>query len=67
MEAECEYRQQNMHCLEEELAETSKKSSETVSETRCDACRQIAEIKKKVYAKADKVEETWHAIRRQSE
>ena len=56
-----------MHCLEEELAETIKKSSETVSETRCDACRQIAEIKKKVYAKADKVEETWHAIRRQSE
>ena len=41
-----------MHCLEEYLAETRKKSADTVAETMCDARRQIAEMRDKVYEKA---------------
>ena len=51
MEAEREDGRQKMHFLEEELAETRKKSSETVAETRCDAWHQIYEMEDKVYAK----------------
>ena len=57
-EAEGEDRRQKMNCLEEDLAETRKKSSDTVADTRCDSCHQIDEMEDKVYAKAEKAEET---------
>ena len=36
IEDEHEDGRQKMHCLEEEMDETGKKSAETVAETRCD-------------------------------
>ena len=51
MKAKSEDRCNNMHCLEQELDETSKKSDETVAETRCDAHRHISEMQDNVYAK----------------
>ena len=58
MEDEREDGRQNMHCMEDELAETRKKSAETVLEKRCDDFYQIYEMKDKVYAKFEKAEET---------
>ena len=55
-----------MHCIEEEFAETSKKSSETVVETRCDDLQKISEREDKVYAKAKKSEETRRDSHRQA-
>ena len=66
MEANSEDRQKKIYCLGEDLAQTSKKSSETVAETRCDARRKIAEVEDIVYTKADKEKDTRHAIHRQS-
>ena len=43
-----------MHFLEEELAETRKKSAETVAKTMCDYRRQITVMEYKLYAKDDK-------------
>ena len=57
MEVECEYWQQKMHFLEEELAETRNKLYETVAETRCYAGLQISEMEQKVYVKSQKAEE----------
>ena len=54
MEDEREDGRQNMHCMEDELAETRKKSAETVLEKRCDDFYQIYEMKDKVYAKFEK-------------
>ena len=41
MEAEREDGQKKIHCLEEQLAETRKKSAETVADTRWDSRQQI--------------------------
>ena len=51
-----------MYYMEDELAETQNKSSETVAETRYDAHRQIAEMKDKVYEFFDKAEDMRRAI-----
>ena len=61
MEAECEDGRQNMNLLHEEFGEARKKSAETVEETRCDACCQIAEMEDKLYAKFENAEETRRA------
>ena len=66
MDNESEDRLQKMHCLEQELAEASMKSDETVEETRCDSCRQFFEMEEKVYAKYQRAEETRSDIRRQA-
>ena len=58
MEAEREYGWQNMHCLEDELAETRKKPDETVAETRFDSRRHIHEMEDKVYVIFEKAEGT---------
>ena len=50
-----------MHCMEEELVDTRKKSSEAVADTRFDSHRQISEMEDMVYAKADKSEEARRA------
>ena len=44
MDAERENGQQKMHYLEEELSEIGMKSTDTFSETRFDACRQMDEM-----------------------
>ena len=51
MKAEREDGRQEMHCLEEYLAETRKNSSDIVSEASCYARRQISEMENKVYIK----------------
>ena len=51
---------QNMHCMEEDLSDTSKNSSETLTETRCD------EMEDHVYVKFDNTEETSRANRQKS-
>ena len=57
-----------MHCLEDYLAETRKKSAETVAEARYDFHRQISKIEDKVYLKFKKSEETRHdSIRKAAE
>ena len=49
MEAEHEDDRKKMHFLEEELSETSNKSDETVTETICDAHRQVLEMEDQLY------------------
>ena len=66
IEAEREDGRQNMHCLKEELDDTSKKSDEILVETRCDSICQISEMEEKVYAKFEKAEETRHASHQKS-
>ena len=61
METGCGYGWKKMYFLEEELDEISKKSDETVEETRCDSHLQIYEMEEKVYAKAENQEETRRA------
>ena len=64
MEAEREDGRKKMHCLEEELADTRKKSDESVTEMRCDARHQIGEMGDKLYVKYEKVEGMRRASRR---
>ena len=66
IEAEREDGRQNMHCMKEELDDTSKKSDEILVETRCDSICQISEMEEKVYAKSEKAEETRHASHQKS-
>ena len=51
MEDEREDGWQKMNCMKEDLAETRKKSSDTMEEMRCYSHRQISEMEDKVYAK----------------
>ena len=55
-----------MYFLEEELADTRKKSAETVAETRCDTRRQSSEMEDKVYGSFEKSKDLRRASRQQA-
>ena len=55
-----------MHCLQEQLVDTKKKSSDTVADKRCDDRRQITEMEDKVYAKSEKAEDMRRFSRQQA-
>ena len=61
MEDEREDGWQKMNCMKEDLAETRKKSSDTMEEMRCYSHRQISEMEDKVYEIFEKSEETRRA------